>query len=328
MKKLPMILAAAILFVCGGCRLPNPRPAAGPGDVSGNISISGAFALYPITVKWAEEFQKLHPGVEIDISAGGAGKGMADALSEMVDLGMFSREVTLQEAEKGAWYVALTKDAVLPTVNASNPLLGEMLQKGVTRQRMKELYVTGEVSTWGELLDVSSQEEITLFTRSDACGAAAMWAAYLGVNQEDLLGLGIFGDPGVADAVRSDRYGIGYNNVAYIYDINTRKKYENLEVLPLDVDGNGRITPDENFYESLDSVVSAIKQGLYPSPPARELYFVAQGKPQREVVLLFIEWILTDGQQYLKDAGYVSLSDQKIQEELKRLRPAGKVEWN
>ena len=26
-------------------------------DLKGNISISGAFALYPLTVKWAEEFK-------------------------------------------------------------------------------------------------------------------------------------------------------------------------------------------------------------------------------------------------------------------------------
>ncbi|MDF1576516.1 MAG: PstS family phosphate ABC transporter substrate-binding protein [Bacteroidales bacterium] len=319
MKKLSMVMALTILFVCGGCKLFKPETKIETGTVSGNISISGAFALYPITVKWAEEFRKLYPEVEIDISAGGAGKGMADALSEMVDLGMFSREIAPQEKEKGAWHIALTKDAVLATVNASNPHLKEILEKGVSREKLRELYVSGGVSSWGELLDIPSGAEITLFTRSDACGAAAMWAAYLGVNQEDLLGLGIFGDPGVADAVRNNRYGIGYNNVAYIYDISTRKKYENLEVLPLDLDSNGFLTPDENFYSSLDSVVSAIKGGIYPSPPARELYFVSQGKPRSRVVILFIEWILTEGQQYLKEAGYVSLSEEKIAEEIQRL---------
>lgn len=321
MKKLFALLAALILATVSSCNFSKTRPGAETGAVSGNISISGAFALYPITVKWAEEFQKLYPGVEIDISAGGAGKGMADALSEMVDLGMFSREVSPQEQEKGAWYVALTKDAVLPTVNSSNPLLEQMMQKGVSREKLYGLYVTGEVKTWGQLLDLPSSEEISLLTRSDACGAAAMWAAYLGVNQEDLLGLGIFGDPGVADAVRSDPRSIGYNNVAYVYDIRTRQKYGQLEVIPLDLDGNGSIEAGENFYSSLDSVVHAIKEGIYPSPPARELYFVSQGRPRREVVILFIEWILTEGQQYLKEAGYVSLSDQRIGEELQKLRP-------
>ena len=65
----------------------------GQEKLSGQISISGAFALYPMTVKWAEEFRKIHPGVRIDISAGGAGKGIADALSGMVEIGMVSREI-------------------------------------------------------------------------------------------------------------------------------------------------------------------------------------------------------------------------------------------
>jgi phosphate transport system substrate-binding protein len=46
-----------------------------PDDLKGTINISGAFALYPITVKWAQEFKKIHPNVVFNISAGGAGKG-------------------------------------------------------------------------------------------------------------------------------------------------------------------------------------------------------------------------------------------------------------
>src|ERR1700749_3233090 len=60
----------------------------------GTISISGAFALYPLTVKWAEEFKKTHPGIKIDISAGGAGKGITDVLSNVTDIGLVSRDLT------------------------------------------------------------------------------------------------------------------------------------------------------------------------------------------------------------------------------------------
>jgi phosphate transport system substrate-binding protein len=305
-----VLLAVPLILLAAGCH--SKRAA---------ISISGAFALYPITVKWAEEYQKIHPDVQIDISAGGAGKGMADALSEMVDLGMFSREVSEEEAEQGAWAVALTRDAVLPTIHTDNPFIGELKKKGVSREMLRKLYVTGEITTWDELVGKAPGQEITLFTRSDACGAASMWAAYLGVNQEDLLGLGVFGDPGVADAVKANTLGLGYNNVAYVYDINTRLKYDHMEVLPQDLDGNGSISPDEDLYGNLDTVVAAIRDGRYPSPPARDLYFVAHGKPEREEVISFIEWILTEGQKYLKDAGYVELPGEQIVLELKKLHP-------
>jgi len=31
------------------------------------ITVSGAFALYPMVIRWGEEFTKLNPGVQFDI---------------------------------------------------------------------------------------------------------------------------------------------------------------------------------------------------------------------------------------------------------------------
>ena len=47
----------------------------GQKKLEGRLSFSGAFALYPMAVKWAEEFKKINPGVKIDVSAGGACSG-------------------------------------------------------------------------------------------------------------------------------------------------------------------------------------------------------------------------------------------------------------
>ena len=74
-------------------------------QLKGRITFSGAWALYPMTVRWAEEFQKIHPAVKMDIGAGGAGKGMADCLAGVVDIGMVSREIYAEEVKKGAWWV-------------------------------------------------------------------------------------------------------------------------------------------------------------------------------------------------------------------------------
>jgi phosphate transport system substrate-binding protein len=317
-----VIVIAAFFILAAGCRQGNQNNAASGNDpLKGKITISGAFALYPLTVRWAEEFQHLHPRVTINISAGGAGKGMADALSKMVELGMYSKEVSPEERAKGAWSVAVAKDAVLPTVNAANPLLKDLAAKGMTSQMFYKIFITGEIKTWGEVTGTGSAERVQAFTRSDACGASEMWAKYIGKKkQEDLLGLGVNGDPGVADAVRKTITGLGYNNLNFIYDMQTRKVYSGLAVVPIDINGNGRIDPEENFYATLDDVMKAIKDGRYPSPPARELYLVSAGKPTDKNVLAFLNWILTDGQKFLTEAGYVSIPEEKIKAELDRLR--------
>ena len=145
-------------------------------------------------------------------------------------------------------------------------------------------------------------------------------AKYLSGTQEDLKGVGVFGDPGMADAIRKDKLGLGYNNVVYVYDINSRKKYKGLEVLPIDINNNGAIDEDEDFYDTLDEIMNAIKTGKYPSPPARDLYFVSKEKPQKAEVIEFIKWILTEGQQFVNEAGYVQLSDEKINAELDKIK--------
>ena len=289
-------------------------------DLKGSISITGAFALYPMAVKWAEEFKKIHPNVKIDLSAGGAGKGMTDALSKMVDIGMVSREIYPEELKKGAYSIAVTKDAVVATISASNPQLADILAHGLKKDAANNIWITGKVTTWGQATGIKSAAPIRVYTRSDACGAAESWAKYFGKKQEDLLGVGVFGDPGLAQAVKKDPQGIGYNNIGYAYDAKTKKPNPGIKVIPLDLNNNGKIDPDENFYGTLDEIVNALATGKYPSPPARDLYFVTSGKPSGKVLVEFIKWVLTDGQKYVHEAGYINLSKTKLESEIAKVK--------
>ena len=288
-------------------------------ELKGTITMSGAWALYPMAVKWAEEFQKIHPGVRIDIAAGGAGKGMADCLARIVDIGNVSRDIYPAEVEKGAWWVSVTKDAVVPTVNENNPAILDLLSQGVKKETFIGIWITEEVKDWKNVVSGAKKTDIHVYTRSDACGAAKTWAKYLNSNQEDLLGVGVYGDPGLALAVSKDILGIGFNNINYAYDAKTRKQVAGIKVLPIDLNGNGRLDSDENFYNSRDDIVKAIAAGKYPSPPARDLYFVSQGKPENKVIIEFIKWVLTDGQKFVAESGYINLTDNKLREELNKL---------
>jgi phosphate transport system substrate-binding protein len=288
---------------------------------SGQISISGAFALYPMVVKWADEYKKINPGVRFDISAGGAGKGISDALSGMVEIGMVSREIYPEELKKGAFPIAVTKDAVVAVVSEQNPSLNDILSAGLKTDAGINIWITGKYATWKQAFGTKSSSPIHIYTRSDACGAAEMWAKFFGKKQEDLLGVGVFGDPGLAQAVKRDPLGIGYNNIGYAYDASTKKQIKGLRVVPLDLNNNGKIDSDENFYDSMNDLIKAIASGKYPSPPARELYFVMKGSPKNNKVLTdFIKWVLTDGQKFVNDAGYIVLPKERTESEKLKLQ--------
>lgn len=311
MKRIKTLISASLLTAvalsavsCGGGRK--------EGGMDGELSLSGAFALYPLAVQWAEEFRSIYPDVRVDISAGGAGKGMTDALAGVVDLGMVSREVYPPEEAKGAVGFAVAKDAVAATVNAANPKIKELLERGMTREAAIKIWITGEAKTWGDVLGTDDDTPLHVYTRSDACGAAETWALWLGGKQEDLFGTAVFGDPGVAAAVQKDIYGIGFNNIGYAYDNDTHKPNDGILVMPIDIDGNGRITPDERFYETKDRFIEAIAEDKYPSPPARDLYLVTKGVPTDSVTVAFIKYVLGKGQEKNVPAGYIGMSEEKV----------------
>jgi phosphate transport system substrate-binding protein len=283
------------------------------------IHVSGAFALYPIMLKWGEEYMKLHPNVNFDIQAGGAGKGMTDVLGGLVDIGMVSRKIAAAEEEKGAYWISITKDAVVPTVNKNNPAIAQLKANGLKREVFEKIFINETIKTWGQATGIGVTDKINVYTRSDSAGAAESWALYLGkYKQENLKGVAVNGDSGLAEAIKQDTLGIGFNNIGFAYDANTKKPVEGIEIIPLDINGNGKIDQNESFYGTMEEIVEAIGTNKYPSPPARDLNLVTKGKPTG-IVNDFIKWALTDGQRYIPEQGYVVLPKSTIDDGLKKV---------
>lgn len=318
-----IIFSLLLAVVLAGCGPQQAQPSTGqPAEAQASttepegektaLSVSGAFALFPLMTMWAEEYHKLHSNVTFDVQAGGAGKGMTDVLSGAADIAMLSRDARQEEIDQGALLVPVTIDSVLGTMNSANPHLAEIQAKGVTPDSGASIWISGTTTTWGQFLGTDAADKIDIYTRSDAAGAAEQWARFLGAKaQEDLHGTAVNGDPGVAEAVHQDPLGIGYNNVGFAYDPNTGKPIEGLAIVPIDLNGDGSISADENFYATRDEFTAAVADGRYPFPPARVLFLVTKGIPN-PAIKDFYKWVLTDGQQYVHPAGYVALTKDKI----------------
>ncbi len=314
MKK-TFLLMSVLLILTASCKKTQNYD-----SLNGQITISGAWALYPMVVKWSEEFKKIHPQVNIDISAGGAGKGMSDVLKNIVDLGMVSRVIYDEEISKGALPFAVCKDSVVPVINAKNPLIDKIKAKGATREIFKKIYIDQSINSWDEIIGENGNNEIHLYTRSDSCGAAETWANYLGFKQEDLKGTGIYSDPGLVEAVKNDTSGLGYNNINYVYDNKTNLIHDGVTILPVDINNNRKIDKEENFYSNQKELTKAIADNIYPSPPARELYLVLNGKPIKKEVVEFMKWLLSDGQLYVEESGYIKLSSENLKNQSEKLK--------
>ena len=146
-----VVLTTAIVLVsaCGGDEKSSGEEAK---EVNGTITISGAFALYPLVNVWAEEFRKKYPDVKFNISGGGAGKGMADLLGGAADLAMYSKDISPIEKSQGAYGFSVTKDAVIPTINAQNPVLSQIKSEGMTKEELTKLFLGSGAKVWKKFL--------------------------------------------------------------------------------------------------------------------------------------------------------------------------------
>src|SRR5512145_2086973 len=314
MRVLTIILA--MVFILSACSSSDDKE--NKNNISqGTIRISGAWALYPMMVRWTDEYKKTHPGCQIDVAAGGAGKGIAEALAGLVDIGMVSRDIKPEELQRGATYVPVMKDAVFPVMNAGNPAARDINVTGIKRQQFIALWIEGKALTWGRLAGSKSPDAVHLFSRSDSCGAAETWAAYLGKHQEDLKGVGVYGDLGITEAVKKNILGVGYNNLNYAYDMKTGRPQQGILIIPVDVNENGRLDPEEDL-STKAKAISAVRSGLYPAPPARDLNIVVKGNFSG-AIREFVIWILGDGQKFVDEVGYIRLSDAQISEALKKV---------
>jgi phosphate transport system substrate-binding protein len=291
-----------------------------PDQLNGTISVSGAFALYPMMTVWADEFHKLHPDVEFDVQGGGAGKGMTDTIAGAVDIGMISRSIKPEEEAQDIFWVPVTKDAVFPIISDSNPNKDKILALGISQETFSKIFITGEIKTWGEVIgDLSNTDQINVYTRSDSAGAAEQWAKFSGGNaQDELQGIGINGEPAMLDTVLKDPLGIGYSNLNSVFDLSTGNMITGIVIPPIDINSNGQADAQE-IYKVKKDAFTAVANSTYPSPPARFENLATKGKPTG-LTLAFIEWILTDGQQYLEQAGYVPLTVEQQAESLAKLK--------
>jgi len=301
-KFLALCCAAAMLCTAPGW--------AQPQDLHGAITLSGAWAIYPTAVAWAEAFQKQHPGVKVDVSAGGAGKGVADTIAGLVDIGMVSRDPEPAEIEKGIVAVYILHDAVYPVVSERNPCVKALIKKGVSKRIWNDMYITGAATTWDAVVEGGVKKPLHVYTRSDSCGAAASWAKYFDKKQEDLKGIGVYGDPGLLDAAKKDPLGIGYSNFSYVF---TREGsvLPGVQVVPIDTNENGVADPDE-IYTTREQAIAAIEAGKYPV--TRKNYFFVKGRPQGLVKAFIVFALSEEGTKIVDEVG-TSLPLQKAERE-------------
>lgn len=99
----------------------------------GRVTIHGSTSVAPIVSKLAEEYMKINPNAQIEVTESDSTQGLNDAMQGKCDLGMSSRSLQPYESELLTSYV-FGRDAIAVIVNKDNPL------SDISTDMLKKIY--------------------------------------------------------------------------------------------------------------------------------------------------------------------------------------------
>jgi phosphate transport system substrate-binding protein len=326
MHAIREIILVLCLVIISGCQprtseQAQKKPGTDPkSQLSGNITISGAYALYPLVKKWSDDFMKIHPGIKITITANGTGYGIDELKSKKTQLAMISRPLTDEEESDSIWTIPVAKAGVAPIVNQRNPYFKRILHQGIDPQKLIRLFTANESMTWGELLDTVSKEKVAVYTRADESGAAVIWANFLWKESTDLKGIKVTSDEEMIRSIRGNSLALGYCNFSYAFDSVTGDRVKDIQVIPIDLDFDKTIDKKEIPFSNINKAHRGLWLGYYPKNLTRELTIGSIGKPTDMAIMEFLNYTLTTGQSSVGKSGFCELNDVYIRSALERLQ--------
>jgi phosphate transport system substrate-binding protein len=246
------------------------------------ITVKGSDTMVILSQKWAEVYMKKVPGTTIQVTGGGSGVGIAALINGSTDIANASRPIKPSEIakikakyNKNSVEIACAKDGLSIFLNKAN---------GVSELSLVQLgdIFSGKTTNWKQVGGVDAK--IQLYGRESSSGTFEFFKEHVVKADFAPTCQTLPGTAAIINAVKKDKYGIGYGGAAYaegVKDCKIKKDAKSKGVLP---------------------TAATIKNKTYPI--SRYLFMYLKSKPTGETKA-FIDWVLSpEGQKIIVEVGY------------------------
>lgn len=253
------------------------------------LTIKGSDTMVHLASAWAEAFMKAHPDVDISVTGGGSGTGIAALLNGTTDICIASRKIKGKEqklaAEKGLSpnEIVTSRDGIAVVVNPNNPI------KELSTEQIGKIY-TGVYTSWK---DVGGPDEaFVILSRESSSGTYVFFQEHVmrkkDYSQEAML---MPSTSSIIQSVSQDIWAIGY--VGLGYGVQAGDKVKMLEI---------KASPES---PAISPSVASVQDDTYGI--ARPLHFYTNGAPEG-ATKEFVNFVLSvEGQAIVLEAGYVPI---------------------
>jgi phosphate transport system substrate-binding protein len=274
------------------------------------VIVTGTRFAYPLIQKWIDDYNKTNPNAQIIVEA----RGSADPSTYDILIEAYDQD---EEVKKNREYVHIARYAILPIANASSAFAKHFSDKGLNQDLINQLFFHDIYADKEK--ETTIKEPYTIYTRLQKAGAPIVFTKYFGYEQKDIKGKAIAGsDEHLLKAILRDSTGVTYLPLTLIYDHVTKKPNSGLTVLPVDLNGNGRINDEEKFYGDLSTVIDRI-EGANPKDlkniPIEYLHLSVDKRNVNAAAIEFLRWVINNGQDDLHDFGYLTPEPNRFEKE-------------
>ena len=321
----------------------------GPEEPQGSVTIDGAGASFPFPLidRWRVEINRINDDLNLNYQSIGSGGGVKQHIEGTVSFAGTDAPLTVAEMEAvsstlhipetiGAVNVVYNLDGVSDGLNLKGPVIADIFEGKITK------WNDPAIAADNPGVDLPSSS-IAVVYRSDGSGTTKVFTQWLSSVSESWdenvgngksvgwpTGRGSPGNEGVANTLLTTEGAIGYVSIAYAVQNDIKSvAVENGDksgfVYPsLDTTANaaGELAkaslPQPNEAWHAVNLLNAPGADSYPIATFTYLLVyedvtdVADSRNEALALIWMIYWMLTDGQQYASELGFVPLPDEVI----------------
>ncbi len=289
LSKLSILFIAVALMTFGltmtGCKKSDQNQ-----TESSYIVIKGSDTMVHLVSTWAEHYMKMNPNMEISVTGGGSGTGIAALLNGTTDICAASRKMKGKEfklAEQKNMQpkeFIVGRDGIAVVLNPNNPI------KELTMEQLMKMF-TGAITNWNQV--GGPDKPIALLSRESNSGTYVFFQEHV-LKKKDYTPSALLmpASSSIIQTVQDDAWSIGYVGLAYALEAGDK-----VSILSVKSDETSAGVAPSN---------DSVKTGSYPI--ARPLHLYTAGEPTG-ATKAFIDFCFTaEGQRIVQETGYVSIN--------------------
>jgi ABC-type phosphate transport system substrate-binding protein len=278
---------------------------------NGKVVITGVRFAYPIVEKWIKDYKTINPAVQVSIDP----RSTVDPTNFDLLIEAYEPNQPIKESREFFYF---GRYALLPVANSTSEFAKSYGNKGLIADQIKEVFfhdVFAEKKKRGQIIT-----PVTVYTRLQRAGAPITFAHYFGFEQKNIKGNAISGsDEHLIKALLKDSTGVSYASLGLLYNLETRKVLEGLTVIPVDQDGDGRISNDEKQVNDVDAFITKLESHELKNIPVEYLHVSISKTNTNQEALNFLTWVINQSLDDLHHYGYLKPEPKRFQKEKEKL---------